>query len=734
MSNLDKNKNGSYWLLSGKIGNETGPIEYGNTVVIKNIWGSKNSCLNTCSKNIKDSDKKCLNGIKYKVNTSKNKNAFNTSWVLLKDSPVEDLSINSNNNLIMYKYNVNFCLTLDVDDFNISKNEIMPGTRLSVTKYLVNKNDNIQKWIYQDGYIKLKNNINLCITIRNNIVKNGSILEIDYIAKPNNAKYYSQQWVVENNIIKHKNNKKYAITLKHNKLSYPNQVVLNEIFDYGLITDAMRSQKWITPKSLKIENKCSNYVGWFNPFSKNYLDTTKHNLINSSFKNDCQSKCYNNKNCDFYTIDSDTNKCNLYNTTSKSILLYSNKPFNTDNSVNNGKNYGKVKKKSICENKINMTFDDKNIKNINICNQCTFPEFKHKQNNCNDECCPESWYSNKYGAKKGESCGTNSLKSKSKNCKDPIQSCEEIGGHVIQTKVFPEEYQCTKKYKKGILHEIKDCTQCGKNWCGENNINLIIKNFSNIEDEYILGKPFGNDWLSEFNCSQMHDRIEIIKNEKDNKMYVLEKISINKPSVSLLENCNDCNRIDNQWCNDNFNLSSNKLTEYYNIAPSLKQIGCKNVDKSWTGENIKSNISVKLSNNKKYAVMQTKSNILNSGGYLLPNQYLECENKKYKMKFDNNGDFYITNNKSILWKASETFNDLYFKIKNGKLKNSRMFMYLNGDLCIKNNSDSWCLGKYYWNDLLDKNDGNGNYLIIKEDGKLIIFSKKGKILWNNNMI
>ena len=88
-----------------------------------------------------------------------------------------------------------------------------------------------------------------------------------------------------------------------------------------------------------------------------------------------------------------------------------------------------------------------------MCGDCAFPQFEktchRKKMDCNEQyCCPLSWNNTKYGAVKGESCGTNIIYNRSsENLGEPIKSCINAGGVLKIKSINPQQYLCIPKIK-----------------------------------------------------------------------------------------------------------------------------------------------------------------------------------------------------------------------------------------------------------------------------------------------
>ena len=544
----DKGNNAIYWTIVGPTEKETGPIQYGNTILLKNEWGLK-SYLNTCKYEnliceLGDCgvDNNCKFGFQSKVNPCKKKKNYNDiSWQLIK--PIKINESKTSNNLILYKSNKNYCLTV----------EGIPqiGSNIIVTKYLGgNNNPKNQEWIYENGYLKLKSNLNYCIGLLNSSISNNTAIKLDIIKPFSDKKgFESQQWLVKNNIIFLKKNKSFVITLAENQVYMPNSVVLYKLWKYNIINSSIESQRWIVPNEIIKKDKCNDLNGWFSPYEKTYLNSENSKIkkkLNNISNYTCYKNCLIDEDCDYYGFNNKNNSCNLYSISNSGEIQYNNVEFN-DSQFS-----GKIKRKSICKKKLRLNKPKETLKNINLCNKCTFPEFKNKcarpEFGCNwQNCCPESWSNSSYGAKPGVSCGTGIIQ-KRESWGDPIKSCQDAGGFVIQTKKNPPEYACSNKEKKGILHYIQSCNQCSPK--NSNLCENYSENSPDVEEKYIIGEPLlnGNTGLTGYDCSNINNLTSKVRNSKTGKVYAVEN----------LNKCDESYEKVNNYCK-NLNLNKSKL-------------------------------------------------------------------------------------------------------------------------------------------------------------------------------
>lgn len=742
----------SHWQIRGISGSETGPINYGDSIILKNLWdtsvkgeGRGVNYLNSCgSKTISQG---CQSGFGSVVNTSLDIKNPNNYWMFLENKDFNDNQTISQEDYILYKYNTGYCITVN--------DSINNASSLGVSKYIGQlKNDSMQKWLFEDGYIKLKNDPTYCMTLSSNNTSSGTPIILYRINPVSYVEgYQSQQWLVENNIIKYKKNPSLVITLSNNQLTGPSKIVIWNFWQTALINDDLKSQRWIVPAEKKLPNKCTNFTGWFNPFSTTFLggsDNTK--LIQKlaatpdQAGNDlCKNACTNNEECDYFTLNTNSSSCQMYQVPQGGKIYYSNKKYP------NGQYSGAAKQISICKKNITPTTPNIKIANVNLCNTCTFPELMNNcfkpESGCSwQKCCPKSWSNSSFGAQKGISCATGIITDRTnEGWGNPVTNCTDAGGFVMQTKIYPPEFVCTKKKMKGILHWVNPCTECSINWCQK-----ITTRSETVENDYIVGVPLSNDFLGEFGCSQITINTPVVQNSKTGAVYVVENIDNTKPNISWISDCSapigECQSIITDLCSNTSSLPDKKKTvsDYYNIAQPLSIIGC-DVLKNWNNGSLsnsglptirsENDSSPNELNSRIYVVLQTQnSNRLNSGGYLLPNQYLVSENKKFNMYFSNDGDLYTVENHTgdILWRASDNFTNLKNMIVSKQSANTRLNLQLDGNLCIiSNNTNIWCLGTSTSKEAVKA--GKGNYLTISNTGGLFMYNINDNVLWRNGI-
>jgi len=132
--------------------------------------------------------------------------------------------------------------------------------------------------------------------------------------------------------------------------------------------------------------------------------------------------------------------------------------------------------------------------------------------------------------------------------------------------------------KRGILHQVSDCEQCDLVLCEKKE--LIDEEYP--EDHYSIGKP-----LKEYGCENINKNTPKIYDKISGKIYVLEKIKENikkkdriKPTIHLIENCNECDNIDRNWCDESKFIDNHKnIIDHYNVGNTLKEYGCDKVNK-----------------------------------------------------------------------------------------------------------------------------------------------------------
>ena len=132
--------------------------------------------------------------------------------------------------------------------------------------------------------------------------------------------------------------------------------------------------------------------------------------------------------------------------------------------------------------------------------------------------------------------------------------------------------------KRGILHQVSDCGECDLVLCDKTQ--LIDEAYP--EDHFRVGKP-----LKEWGCDNTYKDIPKIYDKISGKIYVLEKLKENitkesriKPTIHLINNCNECDNIKRDWCDKHKYIDNHKnVIDHYNVGVPLNEYGCDKVNK-----------------------------------------------------------------------------------------------------------------------------------------------------------
>jgi hypothetical protein len=166
---------------------------------------------------------------------------------------------------------------------------------------------------------------------------------------------------------------------------------------------------------------------------------------------------------------------------------------------------------------------------------------------------------------------------------DNIPGVKYLKGRYEKIKIKTKRKLLNKK--RGILHQISSCDQCGKTFCDPKKTTYD----ENPEDHYAVGVP-----LEEWGCEKVDENTPIIRStdfshiEKGDKVYVLEELpkkeiikSRIKPTVHKINKCNECSYLKRDWCDENKYFDSHKnLKDHYIIGKPLNEYGCDNINKN----------------------------------------------------------------------------------------------------------------------------------------------------------
>ena len=141
--------------------------------------------------------------------------------------------------------------------------------------------------------------------------------------------------------------------------------------------------------------------------------------------------------------------------------------------------------------------------------------------------------------------------------------------------------------KRGILHQISSCDQCGKTLC---DTEKLIDD-EHPPDHYAIGVPF-EEWDPE--CEKVDENTPIIRDtnfgniDSKNKVYVLEELPKKKiiekrikPTIHKINKCTECSYLNRDWCDESKYTDSHKnAKDHYIIGKPLNEYGCDNINKN----------------------------------------------------------------------------------------------------------------------------------------------------------
>ena len=173
---------------------------------------------------------------------------------------------------------------------------------------------------------------------------------------------------------------------------------------------------------------------------------------------------------------------------------------------------------------------------------------------------------------------------------------------------------------------------------------------------------------------------------------------------------------------------------------------CANRRNSWINSCYNKDINMKyIECNGKVKYIYGKSNTLVTGRGLDAGDYLISNNRKYRLYFQRNGNICLYQYSPYyrhLWCMTSDLGSIRNSFRGaynrGELKDSRLNLQLDGNLCITRNNDdvnTFCFGNSYWQSEINKYySGNKTAtkdirLVMQDDSNVVVYGQYNKVLW-----